>query len=43
MYAAINDLFGKIGTCQLNKVQHKNESRRAANSLKEENLLVNEI
>ncbi len=42
MYAAINDLLAKLER-QLNKVQHKNESRRAANSLKEENLLVNEI
>lgn len=42
MYTAINELLAKLGR-QLNKVQHKNESRRAVSSLKEENLLVDEI
>ncbi|MBG3014584.1 ribosome-associated translation inhibitor RaiA [Proteus faecis] len=42
MYVAINDLLAKLER-QLNKVQHKNESRRANNSLKEENLLVDEM
>ena len=42
MYVAINDLLAKLER-QLNKVQHKNESRRADNSLKEENLLVDEM
>lgn len=42
MYTAINDLLAKLGR-QLNKVQHKSESRRAVSSLKDENLLVDEI
>ncbi|CQR22878.1 yhbH sigma 54 modulator [Yersinia enterocolitica] len=37
MYAAINELITKLER-QLNKVQHKGEARRAANSVKETNL-----
>ena len=33
MYAAINDLIGKLEK-QLNKLQHKGESRRAFDSIK---------
>jgi len=33
MYAAINDLVGKLEK-QLNKLQHKGESRRAFDSIK---------
>ncbi|WP_294829038.1 ribosome-associated translation inhibitor RaiA [uncultured Gilliamella sp.] len=33
MYAAINDLIGKLEK-QLNKIQHKGESRRAFDSIK---------
>ncbi|NUF26493.1 ribosome-associated inhibitor A [Gilliamella bombicola] len=34
MYAAINDLIDKLEK-QLNKLQHKGEARRAANSIKD--------
>lgn len=34
MYVAINELIGKLER-QLNKVQHKAESRRAADSIKD--------
>ena len=37
MYVAINDLINKLER-QLNKVQHKGESRRATSSVKEANL-----
>ncbi|EFB71051.1 ribosomal subunit interface protein [Providencia rustigianii DSM 4541] len=39
MYVAINELINKLER-QLNKVQHKGESRRACNSVKEANLVT---
>lgn len=39
MYVAINELINKLER-QLNKVQHKGESRRANNSVKEANLVT---
>ncbi|MWP48597.1 MULTISPECIES: ribosome-associated translation inhibitor RaiA [unclassified Gilliamella] len=41
MYAAINDLIDKLEK-QLNKLQHKGESRRAMNSIKDK-ILEDEI
>lgn len=42
MYAAINELLAKLER-QLNKVQHKGESRRSSYSVKDANLDTDEV